>query len=97
MRYLRMIVIDSFGTQEQTWYISDVGNQLIAGHNTGTLQLEAEKLLRYQNFNGGGTALRKTIIHGKEVLLQMSYRPLSVFTRDMVTNRWKFSHNVEGF
>ena len=21
----------------------------------------------------------------------------SVFTRDMVTNRWKFSHNVEGF
>ena len=31
------------GTQEQTWYISDVGNQLIAGHNTGTLQLEGRK------------------------------------------------------
>ena len=85
------------GTQEQTWYISDVGNQLIAGHNTGTLQLEGRKATQIPGPNGGGTALRKTIIHGKEVLLQMSYRPLSVFTRDMVTNRWKFSHNVEGF
>ena len=85
------------GTQEQTWYISDVGNQLIAGHNTGTLQLEGRKATLIPGPNGGGTVLRKTIIHGKEVLLQMSYRPLSVFTRDMVTNRWKFSHNVEGF
>lgn len=85
------------GTQEQTWYISDVGNQLIAGHNTGTLQLEDRKATQIPGPNGGGTALRKTIIHGKEVLLQMSYRPLSVFTRDMATNRWKFSHNVEGF
>ena len=57
------------GTQEQTWYISDVGNQLIAGHHTGTLQLEGRKATQIPGPNGGGTALRKTIIHGKEVLL----------------------------
>ncbi len=48
------------GTQEQTWYISDVGNQLIAGHNTGTLQLEGRKATQIPGPNGGGTALRKT-------------------------------------
>ena len=49
------------GTQEQTWYISDVGNQLIAGHNTGTLQLEGRKATQIPGPNGGDTALRKTI------------------------------------
>ena len=42
------------GTQEQTWYISDVGNQLIAGHNTGTLQLEGRKATQIPGPNGGG-------------------------------------------
>lgn len=85
------------GTQEQTWYISDVGNQIIVGHNTGTLQLEGRRATLIPGPTGGGTALRKAIIHGKEVLLQTSYSPLSVFVRDMQTNRWAFSHNVEGF
>lgn len=84
------------GSQEQTWYITDVGNQLIAGHNKGTLMVESNKATRIPGPNGGGTALRKTILHGKEILLQTSYQPLSVFTRD-VTGRWQFSHNVEGF
>lgn len=85
------------GTQEQTWYITDVGNQLIAGHNKGTLLVEGRKATRIPGPNGGGTVLRKCMIHGKEILLQMSYRPLSVFTRDKATGRWQFSHNVEGF
>lgn len=85
------------GTQEQTWYITDVGNQLIAGHNKGTLLVEGRQASRIPGPNGGGTVMRKCIIHGKEVLLQMSYRPLSVFTRNAITGRWQFSHNVEGF
>lgn len=84
------------GTQEQTWYITNVGNQLIAGHNKGTLMVEPNKATRIPGPNGGGTALRKTILHGKEILLQTSYQPLSVFTRD-ASGRWQFSHNVEGF
>lgn len=84
-------------TQEQTWYISNVGNQLIAGHNRGTLQVDGLKATQIPGPNGGGTALRKCMIHGKEVLLQMSYMPLSVFTRNAITDRWQFSHNVKGF
>lgn len=85
------------GTQQQTWYITDLGNQLIAGHNTGTLQLDGYRATHILGPNGGGTALRKAVVHGKEVVLQMSYRPLSVFTRDVATSQWRFSHNVEGF
>lgn len=84
------------GTQEQTWYIANVGNQLIAGHNKGTLQIAPDKATRIPGPNGGGTALRKTTLHGKEILLQSSYQPLSVFTREP-SGRWQFSHNVEGF
>lgn len=84
------------GTKEQTWYLTDVGNQLIAGHNKGTLLIENQKAERITGPNGGGTALRKCMIHGKEVLLQVSYNTISVFLRDPA-GRWVFSHNVRGF
>ncbi len=84
------------GTEEQTWFIQNVGNQLIAGHNKGTLLIEGKKATVIPGPNDGGTVLRKCILHGKEILLQMSYRPLSVFVRNE-SNRWVFSHHVEGF
>lgn len=84
------------GTKEQTWYLAKADHQLIAGHNRGTLLIEGETARRIPGPNGGGTALRKCVLHGKEVLVQVSYNLISIFVRDGAGN-WAFSHNVEGF
>lgn len=84
------------GTKEQTWYLAKADHQLIAGHNRGTLLIEGESARRIPGPNGGGTALRKCFLHGKEVLVQVSYNLISIFVRDGAGN-WEFSHNVEGF
>lgn len=84
------------GTEEQTWYITDVGSQLIAGHNRGTLFIKDTKARLIDGPSGGGTALRKSVVHGKEVLVQASYTNLSIFTQTTAGN-WDFSHNIEGF
>ena len=84
------------GTEEQTWYITDVGSQLIAGHNRGTILIKNDEARLIEGPSGGGTALRKFIIHGKEVLIQASYTSLSIFTQT-AAGEWEFSHNVEGF
>lgn len=84
------------GTEELTWFITNMDNQLIVGHNRGTLMIENKKATGASHPTGGGTALRKCILHGKEVLLQVSYNNLSVFTRNQA-GRWQFSHTVEGF
>lgn len=84
------------GTKEQTWFIASIDNQLIAGHNKGTLLIDNRQAERIPGPNGGGTALRKCVIHGREILLQSSYTVLSVFTRNR-QGRWQFSHNIEGF
>lgn len=84
------------GTEEQTWYIADAGNQLIAGHNRGTILIKNNEARLLEGPSGGGTALRKSIIHGKEVLIQASYNSLCIFTQTAF-GEWKFSHNVNGF
>lgn len=84
------------GSHEQTWYLAKADRQLIAGYNKGTLLIEGETARRLPGPDGGGTALRKCLLHGKEVLLQASYTTLSIFTRDGA-GAWGFSHNVKGF
>lgn len=84
------------GSKEQTWYITEAGNQLIAGHNKGTLLVENLQAKRIAGPSSGGTALRKCMLHGKEVMLQVSYNAISIFTRD-ASGHWVFSHNVSGF
>lgn len=83
-------------SEEQAWYISEEDDQLFVGHNKGTLMIENEKIFRVPGERGGGTVLRKCIIHGQEILLQASYGDLSVFIRDN-SGKWIFSHDVEGF
>lgn len=84
------------GANDQTWYLAKADRQLIAGYNKGTLLLEGETAQRLPGPDGGGTALRKCLLHGKEVLVQASYTTLGIFARDGA-GRWGFSHNVKGF
>ena len=84
------------GTKEQTWYIAKFDHQLFAGHNKGTLLIGEQAARHIPGATSGGTALRKCVLHGKEVLLQVSYDALSVFLRD-ASGGWRFSHHVEGF
>lgn len=84
------------GTEEQTWYITDIGSYLIAGHNRGTLLIEDDEARLIEGPSGGGTALRKFVINGKEILIQASYSSLNIFTQ-RASGEWVFSHNVEGF
>lgn len=80
----------------QNWYVADMGSQLFCGNNKGTLQITGESVSLVPGALNGGTAMRKCIIHGKEILLQSSYNALSIFKKD-ASGKWIFSHNVKGF
>jgi len=83
-------------TEEQVWYIKEIDNQIIAGHNKATLFLKNGKITDSYTESGGGTDLKKCIINGKEILLQSSYSQLSIFTKNN-SGKWVFSHNVKNF
>jgi hypothetical protein len=81
---------------EQTWFINYFDNQLIAGYNRGTLSISGQTTKEITGPNGGGTAMKRCIIHGQEILLQTSYTSLSIFKKGE-KGEWVFSHNVDGF
>ena len=84
------------GIDEQTWYITNIDNQLIGGYNRGTLSIAGKTTKQITGPNGGGTAMAKCFIHGQEILLQSSYTSFSVFRKDE-NGEWQFSHNIQGF
>lgn len=93
-RYPSPVILSQ--SKGQNWYIADLGNQLFCGNNKGTLQIMGGSVSVVPGSLNGGTAMRKCIIHGKEILLQSSYNALGIFTKDAV-GKWVFSHNVKGF
>jgi hypothetical protein len=81
---------------EQTWFINCFDNQLIAGYNGGTLSVSGQTTRQIAGPDGGGTAMKRCVIHGQEILLQTSYTSLSIFSKGE-KGEWVFSHNVDGF
>lgn len=81
----------------QTWYINQVGNQIIAGHNKGASFIEDNIQIPIKGSSIGGTDIKEVTINGTEALIETTYSFLSVFLKDN-SNKWKFSHNItDGF
>ena len=81
----------------QTWYIKQVGDQIIAGHNKGASFIDSHKHTLIKESSIGGTDIKEVTINGKEALIESTYSFLSVFLKDN-SNKWQFSHNItDGF
>lgn len=81
----------------QTWYIKQVGNQIIAGHNKGASFIDDNIQIPIKGSSIGGTDIKEVTINGTEALIETTYSFLSVFLKDN-SNKWKFSHNItDGF
>lgn len=81
----------------QTWYIKQIDNQIIAGHNKGASFIKNNKQTLIKGSSIGGTDIKKVSINGKEALIETTYSFLSVFLKDN-SDKWQFSHNItDGF
>ena len=81
----------------QTWYIKQVGKQIIAGHNRGASFIEGNTQTLIKGSSAGGTDIQEVNINGKEALIETTYSFLSVFLKDNL-GLWQFSHNItDGF
>lgn len=81
----------------QTWYIKQIGKQIIAGHNKGASFIEDNTQTLIRGSSTGGTDLKEVTINGQEALIETTYSFLSVFLKDNA-DMWQFSHNItDGF
>lgn len=85
------------GFNIQTWYLREIDNQIIAGHNKGASFIVNNRQQPIIGSSVGGTDIKKATINNTNVLIESTYSYLSVFLKDE-SGKWKFSHNVnEGF
>ena len=81
----------------QTWYIKQIGKQIIAGHNKGASFIENNSQTLIKGSSTGGTDIKEVTINGQEALIETTYSFLSVFLKDNA-DMWQFSHNIsDGF
>ncbi|NLC50389.1 MAG: hypothetical protein GX762_08505, partial [Bacteroidales bacterium] len=81
----------------QTWYIKQIGKQIIAGHNKGASFIENNSQTFIKGSSTGGTDIKEVTINGQEALIETTYSFLSVFLKDNA-DMWQFSHNIsDGF
>ena len=81
----------------QTWYIKQIGKQIIAGHNIGASFIENNSQTLIKGSSTGGTDIKEVTINGQEALIETTYSFLSVFLKDNA-DMWQFSHNItDGF
>lgn len=78
----------------QTWYIKQIGKQIIAGHNRGASFIEGDTQTLIKGSSTGGTDIKEITINGKDALIETTYSFLSVFLKDN-SGQWQFSHNIE--
>ena len=81
----------------QTWYIKQIGKQIIAGHNKGASFIEDNTQTPIKGSSIGGTDIKEITINGQDALIETTYSFLSVFLKDNA-DMWQFSHNItDGF
>jgi len=81
-------------SQGQVWELSTIDNTLFCGHNAGTFTIEGATL-KWISAASGGYSLKKSVLNGREILLQSTYSPLVVYKK--TGQKWENSHQVRGF
>jgi ligand-binding sensor domain-containing protein/DNA-binding CsgD family transcriptional regulator len=82
------------GTQGQVWQLQVFDNQLICGHNGGTIAIENGSVRKVSEVTGGWCAVR--VPSRPDALLQSTYTGLIVFQKNE-SGRWQFARRVGGF
>ena len=83
------------GFEIQSWFIRKFDSQIFVGHNKGTSILENDRNIPIVESFSGGMDMKNVRLDDKEILLQSTYSPLQVYTKN--NGRWMFSHKIDGF
>lgn len=78
------------GSQGIAWSFILAGNDLLCGHNTGTLQWKDGRFIKISNVTGG---LHQQLIDSTHIL-QSTYTGLLLLEKK--NNTWQIAHRVEG-
>lgn len=82
------------GTQGQVWQLQVLDNQLICGHNGGTLLIDGAAAVKISDVTGGWCTVK---VPGQpDMLLQSTYTGLVLFDKNGA-GRWQFAHRIGGF
>lgn len=84
------------GTEEQSWFVSKIGRQVLVGHNKGVMKIRNGKAELIPGTHAGGMFYRICKLHGQSVLLVQSYAALNVFLKGE-DDQWTFSHVIRDF
>lgn len=83
------------GMSSQAMELALFDGQLLCGHNSGTYEIDGERLVRLSDISGG-TNLQRAVIHQQEVLVQSSYTYLNIYRKN-AAGKWCFSHSITNF
>lgn len=83
------------GMSTQALELAVFDGQLLCGHNSGTYEINGERLTKLSDISGG-TNLQKAVIHQQEVLVQSSFTYLNIYRKD-TSGHWHFSHSIANF
>lgn len=81
------------GTEGQVWYLKQVGNTLLCGHNTGTFQIDRDQATLISSVRGAWVI--KEVPNNPSLLLQGTYTGL--YTLKEEKGIWSLRNKVEGF
>ncbi len=83
------------GLEEQAWFVDEWGKQIFCGHNKGTFLLSGKNASLVSDIRGG-MCMKNITIKDQSFLLEGTYTPLSLYTRD-TSGMYRFAHSLEGF
>lgn len=82
-------------TGGQNWYVSALGQQVLAGHNLTTMAVTGDEATPLVGVPEGSTCLRRYQVDGQDALIEAGYGSLRVYR--MRDGRWQLAHIVQGF
>ena len=82
------------GSQGQIWDLQPIEDQLIGGHNTGTVAISGDQM----EFRFRGTGVYTSVRHPdrQDLLFQGTYTGIAILQQD-AAGQWQFSNNMDGF
>lgn len=83
------------GLEEQAWFVDEWGKQIFCGHNKGTFLLSGKNAVPVSGIRGG-MCMKNITGKDQSFLLEGTYTPLNLYTRD-ASGTYRFARSLEGF
>ncbi len=82
--------------EEQAWTLFRSGDQLLCGHNKGSIEINLDRRTQLVSDVRGGLCFKEIEIYGESILMQGTYTYLNIYRKD-AANRWQFSNSILNF